>query len=98
MPATILAASTAPVNPHPLPDRAPTLTIPQIWAGLLEKCRNPHKGFVAVMTDCEVLSETETEVERLVTFKSGGSMAAGKVKEKIVLGKSMRVCLLSPGI
>ena len=47
------------------------------------------------MTDCEVLSETDTEIERLVTFKSGGSKPGGKAKEKVVLKKPMKVCLLS---
>ena len=50
------------------------------------------------MTDCEILSETDTEIERLVTFKSGGSKPGGKAKEKVVLKKPMKVCLSSAGI
>ena len=51
-----------------------------------------------MMTDCEVLSETDTEIERLVTFKREGSAPGGKVKEKVVLKKPMKVRLPPPGI
>ena len=42
------------------------------------------------MSDCEVISETESEIERVVTYKDN-DLKSGKLKEKIVLGRPMKV-------
>lgn len=95
--ATLLSAVTLPINPSTKPSTEPTLTFSQLWAGVLEKCKYPHRGFVAAISDCEVLSQTATEIVRMVTFAGGpqfGKMEAGtKVKETIELQEPMMVRL-----
>ncbi|MCJ1409319.1 hypothetical protein MMC19_003398 [Ptychographa xylographoides] len=82
--AKILAAVTLPINPA---SSGPTLTIPQIWAGLMIKCKEPQH-FVAAMSDCEVVSETATQIMRVITVGKEGMMgneAGAKLRERIEL-------------
>lgn len=69
---TINLAYTAPINPA---GATPTLTPPQVWAGLQRKVRAAHE-FVPLISACTVLSESEAGAEgnhtitREVVFKS----------------------------
>lgn len=60
-------AYTAPINP---PNASPVLTVPQIWAGLQRKIRFAHE-FVPVIESCEVISDENDVVTRVVKFKKG---------------------------
>ncbi|KAF2635112.1 DUF1857-domain-containing protein [Massarina eburnea CBS 473.64] len=60
-------AHTTPINP---PTTTPTLTHQQIWTGLLRKIHHAEE-FVPIISSCEVLSDTDGVVERVVTFKEG---------------------------
>jgi hypothetical protein len=64
---------TSKINP---PGSTPTLTIPQIWAGLQRKIRFAQE-FVPVIDSCEVLEDKDGVVTRQVKFKKG----AGPVDE-----------------
>jgi len=61
-------AYTAPLNPA---GSSPTLTISQIWAGLQRKIRFAQEFVPAAITGCEVLSEEDGVVTRIVNFKPG---------------------------
>ncbi|MCJ1485905.1 hypothetical protein MMC06_006080, partial [Schaereria dolodes] len=63
----ILAAATLPINP---PNAGIVLTLPQIWAGLISKCRAPQ-DFVKAMESCAIVDESETGMRRVVTYKKG---------------------------
>jgi hypothetical protein len=52
------------INP---PSASPTLTRPQIWAGLQRKIRHAEE-FVPVITSCKVLSEEAGVVTRQIQF------------------------------
>ncbi|KAI6089792.1 DUF1857-domain-containing protein [Hypoxylon rubiginosum] len=76
---TFNLAYTAPINPA---GATPTLTVPQVWAGLQRKVRRAQ-DFVPIIEECNVLSE-ETEprtgnlaVTREVRFKAGFEPSAG---------------------
>jgi hypothetical protein len=89
----IYAAVTLPVNPSGVKP----LTIEQIWAGLVQKCIHPHQGFVAVISDCVVESQTDDEIVRTVTFKKefappGTEKDGGRMREVIGMQKPMQVC------
>jgi hypothetical protein len=58
---------TAAINP---PNASPVLTVPQIWAGLQRKIRFAHE-FVPVIESCEVISDENDVVTRVVKFKKG---------------------------
>jgi len=82
----VLAAVTLPINP---PSSSPVLTIPQIWAGLIIKCKEPQH-FVAAMSDCKVTSESETQIVRVITVGQDGMMgnpAGTELRERIELAK-----------
>jgi hypothetical protein len=59
-------AWTSPINPTGVSP----LTIEQIWAGLQRKIRYAHE-FVPVIESCEVLSDENDVVTRIVKFKEG---------------------------
>ncbi|MCJ1282528.1 hypothetical protein MMC26_001851 [Xylographa opegraphella] len=84
----VLAAITSPINP---PSSSPVLTIPQIWAGLILKCKEPQH-FVAAMSDCKVTSESETQIVRLITIGKEGIMGppGTELRERIELAKPMQ--------
>ncbi|MCJ1438479.1 hypothetical protein MMC27_007869 [Xylographa pallens] len=85
----VLAAVTLPINP---PSASPVLTVPQIWAGLLIKCKEPQH-FVAAMSDCRVTSETETQIVRIITIGKDGMMGqpvGTELRERIELAKPMQ--------
>jgi hypothetical protein len=71
-------AYTAPINP---PSASPVLTVPQVWAGLQRKIRFAQE-FVSAITDCEVLSEENGVVTRVVKFKPG--MGASPSAKEVV--------------
>lgn len=71
-------AYTAPINP---PSATPVLTVPQVWAGLQRKIRFAQE-FVSAITSCEVLSEENGVVTRVVQFKAGVG-AAPSAKEVV---------------
>ncbi|MCJ1385617.1 hypothetical protein MMC17_008740 [Xylographa soralifera] len=81
----VLAAVTLPINP---PSSSPVLTIPQIWAGLLIKCKEPQH-FVAAMSDCRVTSETADQIVRVITAREDSMMgpAGSEMRERIELTK-----------
>jgi hypothetical protein len=83
-------AYTAPINPA---STSLILTQPQVWRGLVEKCRKPQM-FVAVISDCEIIEESDTGLKRIVTFKPGMGPPAGKVMEVITYHGQTTVCLL----
>lgn len=72
-------AYTCPINS---PFVSPTLTQSQIWQGLVEKCRKPQ-DFVPDIADCEVIEESHDGLKRIVTFKPGMGLPAGKVTEVV---------------
>jgi hypothetical protein len=76
--------ATLPVNPS---DATTVLSAADVWAGLIEKCVAPHKGFVKPIIDCEVTKQTPTEIERYITFEKDFVLREGreKVKERIEL-------------
>ncbi|KAF2653383.1 DUF1857-domain-containing protein [Lophiostoma macrostomum CBS 122681] len=59
-------AWTSPINPKGVEP----LTIKQLWAGLQRKIRYAHE-FVPVIESCEVLSDEDGVVKRIVKFKDG---------------------------
>ncbi|KAF2809582.1 DUF1857-domain-containing protein [Mytilinidion resinicola] len=71
-------AYTSPINP---PSATPVLTVPQVWAGLQRKIRFAQE-FVSAITSCEVLSEEDGVVTRVVQFKPGMG-AAPSAKEVV---------------
>ncbi|MCJ1396875.1 hypothetical protein MMC11_000065 [Xylographa trunciseda] len=88
MPKTI-AAVTLPINP---PSSSPFLTVPQIWAGLIIKCKEPQR-FVAAMSDCRVTSESDTQIVRVITVGKDGMMGnppGTELRERIDLVKPMK--------
>ena len=88
----VLAAVTLPINP---PSATPTLTVSQVWAGLIIKCKEPQH-FVAAMSDCRVVSETDSQIMRIITVgKDGmnGNPAGTELRERIELAAPMQVCL-----
>ncbi|MGD9811539.1 MAG: SRPBCC family protein [Sphingobium sp.] len=54
-----------PVNPEGV---EPTLSREQVWRGLVMKAENAMP-FVDGMTQCDVLEQTETTIDRVVTFR-----------------------------
>jgi hypothetical protein len=72
-------AYTAPINP---PSASPVLTLPQVWAGLQRKIRFAHE-FVPVIESCEVLSDEDGVVTRVVKFKKGMAPGAESAKEVV---------------
>jgi hypothetical protein len=70
-------AFTALINP---PNASPVLTVPQIWAGLQRKIRFAHE-FVPVIESCEVISDENDVVTRVVKFKKGMGPGAEGAKE-----------------
>ncbi|MCJ1336642.1 hypothetical protein MMC09_001920 [Bachmanniomyces sp. S44760] len=85
-------AHTRPLNP---PSASPILNADQVWAGLLLKCRRPQE-FVAPIVACEVLSETEKEIVRMVEFDPSKGPMSGKVKETIDLVRGRRADFHQP--
>ncbi|MCJ1394673.1 hypothetical protein MMC18_007553 [Xylographa bjoerkii] len=85
----VLAAITLPINP---PSSSPILTIPQIWAGLIVKCKGPQH-FVAAMSDCRVTSESATQIVRVITVGKDGMMGSPpgtELRERIELAEPMK--------
>ena len=83
-------AFTAPLNPPNTPTR---LTIPQIWAGLLLKCRSAETFVPAAIQSTTVLSDTidpktgNTVVVREVLFRE----SQRRVKEVVTAFEPCRV-------
>lgn len=72
-------SQTYPVNPS---NASPTLTLTELWEVMQIKCRKPQL-FVAPMSACEVLEETDSSMKRAVTFKEGMGPPGGKVIEEL---------------
>ena len=72
-------SQTYPVNPS---DANPKLTHPELWEVMRIKCRKPEL-FIAAMSACEVLEETDSFMKRAVTFKEGMGPPGGKVIEDL---------------
>ncbi|KAF2709324.1 DUF1857-domain-containing protein [Pleomassaria siparia CBS 279.74] len=79
MPTTFNYAFSAPINP---PNVTPTLTKPQVWAGLERKMRFAHE-FVPVITSCEVLEDKDGVVTRVVKFEEGTGPGMDVAKEVV---------------
>ncbi|KAG0288628.1 hypothetical protein BGZ98_004191, partial [Dissophora globulifera] len=69
MPSTANLAVTIPINP---PGVEPVLTQSQVWAALQRKVRHPSE-FVPVISSCQVVSEVDNVVTRVVDFANGRS-------------------------
>ncbi|KAI1774821.1 DUF1857-domain-containing protein [Hypoxylon cercidicola] len=96
---TFNLAYTAPINPA---GASPTLTVPQIWAGLQRKVRRAQ-DFVPIIEACDVLSEETDErtgnlkVVRDVRFKKGFEPSVGTlVRETCVHFAPRRVDFEQP--
>ncbi|KAM0806768.1 hypothetical protein AB5N19_07105 [Seiridium cardinale] len=80
---TINIAYTAPINPA---GAGPTLSQPQIWAGLERKVRRAQ-DFVPIIVACDVISEEQTAkgltVTREVKFKGAGPKGDGSAVKEI---------------
>ncbi|CAD6571160.1 MAG: hypothetical protein ASARMPREDX12_006485 [Alectoria sarmentosa] len=72
-------SQTYPINP---PNASPVLTLSEVWEVMQVKCRKPQI-FVAPMSACEVLEETDSFMKRSVTFKEGMGPPGGKVIEDL---------------
>lgn len=72
-------SQTHPVNPS---NASPTLTRTELWQVMQLKCRKPQL-FVAPMTACDVLEETDTFMKRAVTFKEGMGPPGGRIVEDV---------------
>ncbi len=85
----IYIAYTEPVNPVGV---LPTLTIPQLWAGLRRKV---HRGqdFVKIITDTEVLEDSDTYIKRRVYFDKNVSFSPEQAIEVVTLYEPMKVCV-----
>lgn len=85
-------AFTAPINPS---SASTKLTRAQVWAGLVEKARDPAK-YIPGIESCEVVEENGNGLTRMVQFKPGGPAGpgSGKVKEVVRFTKEVRVCIL----
>lgn len=70
-------SQTYPVNPS---GASPVLTLAQLWEVMEIKVRKPE-DFVAPITACEVLEDTESFVKRVVSFKEGMGPPGGKITE-----------------
>ncbi|KAF3386938.1 hypothetical protein F1880_000051 [Penicillium rolfsii] len=90
MPTTHNLAFTAPINP---PGTSTRLTIPQIWAGLLLKCRSAQTFVPAAIQSTDVLSDTVDPVTgnpvvvREVVFRESQK----RVKEVVTAFEPCRV-------
>ena len=82
-------AFTAPVNP---PSATTKLTRAHVWEGLKLKARDPLR-YVPAIAKCEVVSETEDGMTRIVEFKPNMG-PPGKVTEVITYAGNCRVSTL----
>ncbi|KAF1987903.1 DUF1857-domain-containing protein [Aulographum hederae CBS 113979] len=82
-------AYTAPINP---PSASPLLTEAQIWQGLVRKVRRAYE-YVPIITRCDVVSEKEGEITRVVNFKEGTG-PPGDVREVCKLMEPCRIDFL----
>jgi len=73
---TVKLARTAPINP---PSAEPSLTIEQVFKGLVRKCYQPQE-FVPLMQGCDILHEDKHGLTRMLTFKPGWARRAGRRK------------------
>ncbi|KAF9901254.1 hypothetical protein EC991_006382 [Linnemannia zychae] len=60
---------TTPINP---PGAEPVLSRARVWKGLQRKVRHANE-FVPIIHSCEVVSEEENVVTRVITFENGKS-------------------------
>ena len=81
-------SQTYPINP---PNASPVLTLAEVWAVMQEKCRKPEL-FVAPISACKVLEETDSFMKRMVTFREGMGPPGGKVIEDVELRAPWKVC------
>lgn len=72
-------SQTYPVNP---PNASPVLTLAEFWEVMYIKCRKPEL-FVAPISACEILEETDGFMKRMVTFREGMGPPGGKVIEEL---------------
>ena len=84
----ICVAYTESVNP---PGVSPTLTIPQIWAGLVRKVHHPEE-FIQPITDVEVLEEeSDTCIKRRVQYAKYRNLLPLEAVEVVTLHEPMKV-------
>lgn len=103
MPATpsVYLAYTAPINP---PSSTPTLTVPQIWAGLQRKVRHAEEFVPKAIKSIDVISESTDDhgrevVTRDVMFLEEGAGEARKAREVCTFFPMMKVeVCLSPAL
>ncbi|GAA94353.1 uncharacterized protein L969DRAFT_53097 [Mixia osmundae IAM 14324] len=84
---------TSPINPA---GAEPKLSVSQVWKGLVQKCRAPQ-AFVPAISECEILSEDDNGLKRMVTFQAGFGPPAGKVEEHITFQHELRADFLMVG-
>lgn len=82
----ILTALTAAINDA----SAPALTRAECWTALMMKARRPQ-DFIEVITDCEVVSEDDKGLTRIMSATARGPLPAGKIKEEIKYFEPFRV-------
>ena len=81
-------SQTYPIN---LPNASPILTLAEVWKAMQVKCRKPEL-FVAPISACEVLEETDSFMKRTVTFREGMGPPGGKVVEDMDIRAPWKVC------
>ena len=81
-------SQTLPINP---PNASPVLTLAQVWEVMQIKARKPQL-FVAAISACEVLEETESFLKRAATFAEGMGPPGGKITEDVDLHAPWKVC------
>ena len=74
-------AHTQPVNPT---GASPTLTFEHIWAGALRAARR-QQDFVKVITDTQVLEESDTRVKRRVRYDGSVSFLPAEAVEIVTM-------------
>lgn len=85
-------AVTLPINP---PSALPTLTITQVWEGLIVKAREPQ-SFVPI-SECTITEDRGAAgITRRVKFVEGKGPVEGYVTEVITYHKPMKVNIIAP--
>lgn len=86
-------SQTYPINPS---NASSVLTLAEFWEVMHIKCRKPEL-FVAPITACEVVEETDSFMKRNVTFKEGMGPPGGKVTEELDIRAPWKVRLCIHG-
>jgi len=83
----INTAATAPINPA---GADPILKIPEIWEGMIRKCREPQKFVKLPIKSCRITKEEARSITRLITYEEGMDFK-GEIEEELKLMKPLKV-------